>query len=252
MDGYREQLEKEYGLYGELEKNALKEKMEIFNKLRYLALALNGTGLTLTITTEKDKLNAILSGQEILWNSVLQAFFWGVVFSIIAVLLAYFQLECREIYIRNAWEYKRTQIKLMGMFEYYVKGNNYSSEFSPFSLGKTYAGNLFILQRQLAKYNEMSLANDFEWKISACYENMSLWLCGISYVIFYRGVRFLLSGNMPTDGIETITSPSTVESLIMIATGFYFIKIFYLMQCMKDKYKQINSKYAEQGSKSRS
>lgn len=93
MDGYREQLEKEYGLYGELEKNALKEKMEIFNKLRYLALALNGTGLTLTITTEKDKLNAILSGQEILWNSVLQAFFWGVVFSIIAVLLAYFQLE---------------------------------------------------------------------------------------------------------------------------------------------------------------
>lgn len=245
MDGYREQLEKEYGFYGELEKNALKEKMEIFNKLRYLVLALNGTGLTLTITTEKDKLNAILSGQEILWDSVLQAFFLGVVFSIIAVLLAYFQLECREIYTRNAWEYKKTQIKLIGMFEDYVKGNNYSSEFSPFSMGNTYAGNLLILQRQLAKYNEMSLANDFEWKISACYENISLWLCGISYIIFYRGVRFLFTGAVISNPIEVISSPSGIETLIMAIVGFYFLRIIYLINKKANKYRQIYKKYAD-------
>lgn len=183
MDGYKKLLEYELNVYADRDKQSSIHQFNLLDKLRYMTFLLNTGTCTLLVTLGKreNDIDSIL-------NSELMLLLWGALFSIFSVLIGYFSSVYNTKYSSELRKNNEEQLRNVSMFEDYILGQRYCNAFSPYSIKKSYADNIRLLQKILFKYENLKDVNEYNLAISQDYEKASAAYSLLSFFFFIGGV----------------------------------------------------------------
>lgn len=190
MDGYKKQVESELKVCMDMDKQYRANKFALLEKLRYMTFVLNTSTCTLLVALNKGNFDK--NNVDSILLAELSLLLLGAFLSIISILAGYMSSLYNNEYSFQLCEYEEAKLKNISMFEDYVTGKNYSAMFSIYSATQSYNVNRQLLQRNVAKYEELKEVANCNRTISHGFEKVSVVYIFFSLLFFFQALGLFL------------------------------------------------------------
>lgn len=188
MDGYKKYLESTLAIYVDMEKQCTAAKITALEKLQYTMFILNTGTCTLFAKLNKASVNMEKINFDDPFISEINVLLCGAFLAVLSISIGYISKIYSTEYSLKFRKYEALKLKNISMFEDYLSGKRYCDDFSPYVASKADVKIRILLQRNLAKYEELEKANIYNYTISQNFEDVSVIYIFISFIFFCQAI----------------------------------------------------------------
>lgn len=226
MDGYRKYLESKFMIYADKEKHCNTARIASLEKLQYTMFVLN-TG-TCMLYAKLNKMNVNIEKIDLnnLFDSKFNVLLCGAFFAVLSILIGYISRIYSNKYSSKLREYEALKLKNISMFEDYISGKRYCDNFSLYITGHAGVEKRTLLQRNLAKYEELEKSNTYSNTISQSFEDVSVAYIFISFTFFCQAIGIFSFFPLPeSDLLQNLYNHALIitESLFTIYCSYKMV-----------------------------